>query len=81
MRLDVAWHEAMDEYAKQTALALFSEMNAMFDKRSAELWSEIQPRIKQSFTFKLYGEVPAATEVIDKWYEQYIEKLNTKSPA
>src|SRR5260221_14007460 len=66
---------AMEEWGKQIALALFDEMNAVFDKRSFELWAELQTRIKQSFTFKIYGEVPAATKIIDKWYEQYIEKV------
>jgi len=71
----------MDEWAKQTALALFEEMEAAFDKKERELWDKLTPQMKQSFTFKLHGETPIPSEVIDKWYEQYTEKLQTKTPV
>jgi hypothetical protein len=70
----------MDEWGKQVATALFEEMKAMFDKRERELWEKIEPNMKQTFKYRLYGEAPAETEVIDKWYKQYLLKLENKMP-
>lgn len=76
--------EAMDEWAKQALGEFLVELKKLredFQKEKQQLLDLLEPHLRPVYRYKLYGEIPKDNEIIDKWYNQYLERINNKTPS